>query len=202
MLSHFKIIVYVIIAKIKNKVDAVAIADQKLVEGGVDVNEVDANGNSALHYAIDKKNYPLVQLLLKYDAKLITAGKEKPLLLLSVEKQDKDLFGLVINNILSRFDDLPEEYQAEGGEAFKKACEKGNIQMLKNLLEVGVELTPADLEVAKSHAVFSKNSAEIKLFLETIQPKGFEIKQPDQPLSKLHNQYSANESLIEVNPNN
>ncbi|MCF6777183.1 ankyrin repeat domain-containing protein [Thiotrichales bacterium 19X7-9] len=190
-------------SKKKAKLESVDKAGVVLAKG-VDVNKIDAEGNSALHYAVKNKNYDLVQLLLKHDAKLITKGEEKSLLVTAVEKRDMTLFELATNAIHNRYDSdsLPKEVQEEGAEAFKKACEKGNIQMLKSLLEVGVELTPADLNIAKSHAVFSKNSAEVKLFLEAIQPKGFEIKQPDQPFSKLHNQYSANESLIEVNPNN
>lgn len=108
----------------------------ELIRAGADLNLVDGNGDSALHYAAQFRQPRMIQLLLEAGAKtdMEDRWKQTPLIMSACER-DWDAFALV----LAKSDNL-ELATPHGGTALHYASGYGELGMIRPLLERGANV--------------------------------------------------------------
>ncbi|MCF6777245.1 ankyrin repeat domain-containing protein [Thiotrichales bacterium 19X7-9] len=137
---------YIRLAKLNNHDIAYQFTQKRLETWQDNINEVDAEGNNALYYAVKQKNYDLVGLLLDHDARLISHNNPKSLLVYAIDKNDNQLFDIAINNYEKRYNKATyKQWNDEGVNAFKKAWAQGDFEKVKAIDAMGVQLGEKDI---------------------------------------------------------
>ncbi len=167
-----------------------------LLNSGAKVNETDKEGKTALYYAIQEGNNPLIFLLLSLGARLDKEpSKLKDLLIYSINRGNSEIVKWLMEEGCN-----PNQIAYDGKTILYKAAEFGSAETFNLLLEKGGNpLTPSFLNglnvTSTLHAAVSSGNIEI---VRALMKTAIDVNYNDyQKQSPLHNAFKNNFIFIE-----
>eukprot|EP00656_Telonema_subtile_P045073 TRINITY_DN5133_c0_g1_i2.p1 TRINITY_DN5133_c0_g1~~TRINITY_DN5133_c0_g1_i2.p1 ORF type:complete len:619 (+),score=177.92 TRINITY_DN5133_c0_g1_i2:138-1994(+) len=143
---------------------------QLLLDAKCDIGELDENGISCLHHAIDKKRFAVVPTLLQHGSDFnLQDNRGFSPLAKAVAKSDVETIGLLLDKKAD-----PSTQADSGMTPLGTACRKGNVQAVRMLLQAG-----AHVDANAALVALGNNEVEDVLCEESSRPELYKARNLD-----------------------